>query len=127
MTQEHEINMFITTYCNGSTKEGHAQINMVYGPHTKTMGTRATNTTDNAMALHAAITAFKALKKKGLNISVFISSTYVVNAFNKGWVDTWSTNGWKKSNKKPVENKELWVELFKLVEDHAVEWHVGTK
>jgi ribonuclease HI len=30
------------------------------------------------------------------------------------WIHGWIKKGWKKSNKKPVENKELWIKLNEL-------------
>ena len=31
-------------------------------------------------------------------------------------------NGWKTANKKPVKNKELWLELDNLVMQHKINW-----
>ena len=32
-------------------------------------------------------------------------------------------NDWKTANKKPVKNKELWVELDQLVQKHNISWN----
>ena len=34
----------------------------------------------------------------------------------------WKKNGWKTASKKPVKNKELWVELDRLIQKHTVSW-----
>jgi len=47
---------------------------------------------------------------------LFSDSSYVVNGISKGWVKNWKRNGWIKSDKKPVLNKDLWQELFLLYE-----------
>ena len=32
------------------------------------------------------------------------------------------TKGWKTSNKKPVKNKDLWVQLDSLAKEHSIDW-----
>jgi len=31
---------------------------------------------------------------------------------NEKWYERWALNGWKNSNKKPVENKDLWERII---------------
>jgi ribonuclease HI len=38
------------------------------------------------------------------------------------WLKAWKANGWKKSNRKPLENTELWIELDKLNQELNVTW-----
>ena len=54
--------------------------------------------------------------KEGAKIQVCMDSSYVVSCFNSNWRANWEKNGWKNSKKKPVENKELWISLFKEVD-----------
>ena len=49
-------------------------------------------------------------------------SQYVANAFLKGWIWNWKKNGWKKSDKKPVLNPELWERLLKALSKHEYEF-----
>lgn len=127
MSNEYKIIINISTYCNSQTKEGTANIIMTYGEHNKKLECKGVMTTDNAMALYAVTTAFAQLKKNDLDIIVRVSNTLIIDSFKKGWVDKWSTNGWKKSDKKPVENKDLWAELFNLVKQHTVQWELVKK
>lgn len=71
------------------------------------------NTTNNIMELTAAIEALKAVKTTDVPIEMYIDSAYVVNGMNE-WIHNWIKKGWRKSNKKPVENKELWIKLNEL-------------
>ena len=45
-----------------------------------------------------------------------------MNCFRNGWYRNWEKNGWKTSQKKPVENQELWKELLALVRQHQVQF-----
>ena len=47
-------------------------------------------------------------------------SKYVCDAVNKGWVYGWQKNGWKKADKKPALNVDLWEQLLPLLEKHSV-------
>jgi ribonuclease HI len=106
-----------------------------YGENVKTLYGGQANTTNNIMEMIAVIQGLKALKSTDLKVNVFSDSAYVVNCFNQGWYQKWRMNGWINSSKKPVENKELWVELITLVEGfdditfYRVKGHlkVGTK
>jgi ribonuclease HI len=43
-----------------------------------------------------------------------------MHAFTKGWIAGWQRNGWRNSAKKPVANRELWLELIGEKERHQV-------
>jgi ribonuclease HI len=80
------------------------------------------NTTNNRMELMAAIAGLSALKRR-CQVDLFTDSTYVRNAFEKGWLTRWQQNGWRTRDKKPVKNDDLWRALFELTEKHDVTWH----
>jgi ribonuclease HI len=82
-------------------------------------------TTNNRMELTAAIMALRALKRS-CRVELHTDSTYLKNAFAKGWRAQWQKNGWKTAAKDPVLNQDLWRELLSLSQTHAVEW-VWTK
>lgn len=42
---------------------------------------------------------------------IYTDSKYFINAIDQGWLEKWKNNGWKKSDKKPVLNQDLWVVL----------------
>ena len=78
------------------------------------------DTTNNQMELLAPI---KALKKipKGSSVQIFTDSKYVKSGITE-WIHTWKKNGWKTSNKQPVKNKELWIDLDELSRKFQIEW-----
>jgi len=78
------------------------------------------NTTNNRMELIAPIMALKKIKSKS-NVVIFTDSTYVKNGITD-WIKKWEKNGWKNSNKKPVKNKDLWLELNNLCQKNKVIW-----
>lgn len=73
------------------------------------------NTTNNRMEMTAVIEALKALKSKNIPVKIYSDSAYLVNCFKEGWHINWQKNGWINSQKKPVENKDLWQELLSLI------------
>ena len=83
------------------------------GDHLKMIKGYDFNTTNNKMELTAAIKALEAIKRNRNPIEVYMDSAYVVNGINQ-WVEGWIRRNWRKSDKKPVENKELWQQLHKL-------------
>ena len=78
------------------------------------------NTTNNRMELLAAIMALKKVKSNS-DVVIYTDSIYVKNGITE-WVLKWEKNGWKNSNKKPVKNKDLWVELNRLCNQNQVCW-----
>ena len=55
-------------------------------------------------------------------MTVYSDSAYTVNAFNEGWLYGWMKNGWKKADGKPVQNTELWQQLYSLTRQHDVKF-----
>lgn len=77
------------------------------------------NTTNNVMEITAVLEGLKLLKYP-CEVEVYSDSAYVVNAFNKNWIEGWKKNGWINSSKEEVKNKELWEELDILTNVHNV-------
>ena len=74
------------------------------------------------MELTACIEALKMLKEP-CRVELTTDSQYVVNGITKGWAESWRRNGWKKSDKKPALNSDLWGELLELCERHEVNFN----
>jgi len=79
------------------------------------------DTTNNIMELTAVIEALKTLKFP-CEVNLYSDSAYVVNAFEKNWIEGWIKKGWKNSSKEEVKNKELWQELIELTKTHTVKF-----
>ncbi len=78
-------------------------------------------TTNNRMELMAPIQALKRLKEP-CEVKVYSDSAYLVNAFQKHWLDNWQSKNWLKSDKKPVENQDLWKEILAFAGVHRIQW-----
>lgn len=76
-------------------------------------------TTNNRMELMAVIAALEVLNRP-CSVELHSDSQYVVNAFNKHWIEGWIKRGWKTAGKKPVKNPDLWKRLLKAKESHDV-------
>ena len=88
---------------------------------TKEISGGSANTTNNIMEIQAVIEGLKILKRP-CEVEVYSDSSYVVNTFEKGWIDSWKKNGWRTASKSPVKNKELWEELYGLMQIHKVKF-----
>ena len=92
---------------------------LMYKDIKKEISGGAKETTNNIMEITAVIEALKLLKRK-CEVEIYSDSSYVVNCFNNGWIYNWMKNNWKTSGKEPVKNKELWQELYNLIQNHKV-------
>ena len=72
--------------------------------------------------LLGVITALEALKEP-CRVELWSDSKYVVDALDKGWAVKWRANGWKKLDKKPALNPDLWERLLALTEKHELHCH----
>ena len=78
------------------------------------------DTTNNRMELTAAIEGMQALKEP-CSVLLVTDSKYISDAIEKKWLFGWSKNGWKKSDKSPVLNQDLWEKLLQQLSKHTVE------
>jgi len=115
------VEIYTDGACSGNPGPGGWAAVMMYGDKKKEISGGESQTTNQRMEMKAAVEALKALKYP-CEVSLYSDSAYLVNAFNQGWLDRWQENGWKTSQKKPVENKDLWEELLKLTEKHRVKF-----
>ena len=76
-------------------------------------------TTNNRMELTAVKSALNALKYPCL-VTVTTDSKNVYAAVTQGWAYSWKKNGWRKADKKPALNPDLWGQLLELLEKHQV-------
>ena len=80
------------------------------------------NTTNNRMEILAVIVGLQRLKYPCI-VDVYSDSAYTVNTFLNGWIYSWIKNDWKKADNKPVQNVDLWQELYDLTKLHEVRFH----
>jgi len=89
------------------------------------IGGRKDHATNNQMELTAPIEALKYLKsemsKTVFDIEIISDSKYVILGITE-WIHGWQNNGWRNAAKKPVVNRELWEELYKLTQELKPAW-----
>ena len=113
------VTIYTDGACSGNPGPGGWGSILMYKENKKEISGGKKETTNNVMELTAVIEGLKLLK---FPCKVKLDSAYVVNAFEKKWLDGWIKNGWKNSSKEPVKNKELWEELYELTKVHQVEF-----
>ena len=124
-----KIEIFTDGACSGNPGPGGWGAILRFNGTEKELSGGEKDTTNNRMELTAVIKALSALKEP-CDVTVISDSKYVVDAINKGWVYNWEANGWKKSDKKPAQNVDLWECLLALMDEHQVtftwiEGHAG--
>lgn len=116
-----DVKIYTDGACSGNPGPGGWGAVLIYNGVEKQLSGSEKETTNNRMELSAVITALKALKEP-CNVMLTTDSKYVCDAINKGWLASWQKNNWKKSDKKPVLNIDLWQELLPLLDTHKVEF-----
>ena len=116
-----EVTIYTDGACSGNPGPGGWGAVLMYGEHRKEISGGDAHTTNNRMELTGPIEALELLKQP-CNVRLYSDSAYLVNAFNQHWIANWQRNGWQTSQKKPVENKELWQRLLELCRTHEVEF-----
>ena len=79
------------------------------------------HTTNNRMELMAAIQSILFFDEKN-ELEIFTDSKYLKDGI-ESWIHKWKQNGWKTSNKKTVKNKDLWIELERVISNHSINWN----
>ncbi|ADB03911.1 ribonuclease H [Marseillevirus marseillevirus] len=85
-----------------------------------TLSGHMAETTNNQAEAAACIVALSWLSEP-TEVEICSDSKYVVDGITK-WIGGWKKNGWRTANKKPVLNKEFWLELDRLNSKHKVTW-----
>jgi len=90
------------------------------GDEVREMGGYSEHTTNNKMELTACIKALESLPV-GIEVTLYSDATYVVKGMTE-WIHGWMKKGWKTAQKKPVENKDLWMDLYQTSIDKKIHW-----
>jgi ribonuclease HI len=71
------------------------------------------------MELRAAIEGLRALRR-ACSVKLYSDSQYVAKGINE-WLAGWKAKGWRKADKAPVLNADLWQDLDAQLARHSVE------
>lgn len=115
------VTIYTDGACSGNPGRGGYGVVMLFGDKRQELSAGYRSTTNNRMELRAAIVALESLKRP-CRVTLYSDSQYVVKAINDKWLEGWLKRGWKKSNKKPVENRDLWERMLPLLQEHDVEF-----
>jgi ribonuclease HI len=112
----------ITIYTDGSSRGnpgpgGYGTI-LMSGTLRKEISAGYRKTTNNRMELMAVIAGLEALKKPGMQVTVYSDSQYIVKALNEGWLNKWLASNFAKG----IKNKDLWVRFYDLYKQHSVKF-----
>ena len=80
------------------------------------------STTNNRMELTGLLEALRQLKEP-CDIDLYSDSQYVINGLEKGWAKGWRARGWRKADKSPALNPDLWAPLLAESEKHTIHYH----
>ena len=121
-----EVTLYTDGACAGNPGPGGWGAILLYEGREKELSGGNKSTTNNRMELMAVIKGLEALKQP-CRVDVYSDSRYIVDAINKGWLESWIAKGWRKgrgkSRAQQVKNVYLWQRLVKLLEAHQVEFH----
>ena len=116
------VTIYTDGACSGNPGPGGWGAVLRYGAHEKEFSGGAAETTNNRMELTGVIEALRQLKEPCI-VELWSDSKYVIDAPSKGWVYGWKKSGWRKGDKKPALNVDLWEQLLPLIARHDVRYH----
>ncbi len=121
MSAGEVVDIYTDGACRGNPGPGGWAALLLKGSIERELSGAAADTTNNRMELQAVIEALQALKR-AVHARIYTDSQYVRLGVTE-WLSGWKACGWKTSDRKPVKNQDLWMQLDALVGRHELEWH----
>jgi ribonuclease HI len=119
MIKLKQVEIFTDGACSGNPGPGGWGAVLRCNGKEKEMSGGAADTTNNRMELSAVIEALRQLKEP-CEVTLYSDSKYVCDAISKNWAKGWQKNNWRKADKKPALNQDLWEAMLALLEQHKV-------
>ena len=116
------VTLYTDGACSGNPGPGGWGCILEYNGVQKELSGGEMETTNNRMELTAVIKGLEALKESCI-VELYSDSKYVIDALEKGWAVSWQEKGWRKADKKPALNPDLWQRLLELVQQHTLHYH----
>ena len=114
-----KVDVYTDGACRGNPGKGGWGAILVYNGREKVLSGGEPETTNNRMELTAAISALSVLKEP-CKVTLYSDSKYLIDGITKGWAVSWRSRGWKKADRSPALNPDLWGEILRLIEIHDV-------
>ena len=116
------VTLYTDGACSGNPGPGGWGAILEYKGVEKEFSGGEAQTTNNRMELTAVIEGLKKLKEPCV-VELYSDSKYVIDGLEKGWAKSWQSRGWKKADKKPALNPDLWEQLLALTDIHTMHYH----
>ena len=116
------IKVYTDGACKGNPGPGGWGVYIQFKEDEKELYGGNPETTNNQMEMQAALEALKYLKDKNDVIELYTDSNYLRQGITE-WIHKWKLNNWRTAAKKPVANRDLWIEISDLNEKMNVQWN----
>ena len=116
------VTLYTDGACSGNPGPGGWGAILEFQGIEKELSGGESSTTNNRMELTAVIRGLEALKESCI-VELYSDSKYVIDGLSKGWAESWRKNGWRKADKKPALNPDLWEQLLNLISKHQLNYH----
>ena len=116
------IKVYTDGACKGNPGPGGWGVYIMFNNEEKDLYGGNPETTNNQMEMQAALEALKYLKDEDEAIKLYTDSNYLRQGITD-WIHKWKLNNWRTASKKPVANRDLWIEISDLNEKMNVEWN----
>lgn len=116
-----KVDLYTDGSCIGNPGPGGYACILIYNGIQKEWAGCVPDTTNNRMEITAVIEGLKKLKEP-CEVTIYTDSAYTLNAFEQGWIQNWLANNWRTSNRKEVQNIDLWQELLEEMKPHKISW-----
>jgi ribonuclease HI len=114
-----QVTIYTDGACSGNPGPGGYGVILQSGKHSRELAQGYRRTTNNRMELMAVSAALKLLNRP-CSVTLYSDSRYVVDGIEKGWAKSWKARGWKKADKQPAVNADLWADVLELTSKHQV-------
>ena len=116
-----KVDLYTDGACSGNPGPGGWGALLIWNGQEKELYGGEPESTNNRMEMRAVIEGLRALRFP-CDVTIHTDSALIMNAFTQNWVDNWKRRGWRKADKKPVENRDLWEEMIGEMEQHEIQW-----
>lgn len=115
-----KVEIYSDGACSGNPGPGGYGTILVYQGHERELSGAEAETTNNRMELMGALVGLETLKEP-CRVTLTSDSRYLCESISQKWVFQWEQNGWRKKDKKPALNVDLWERILLQLRRHQVE------